>query len=345
MNANQSKDYAVYVGADISKSTIDLSYHSNDTHISKQVANDSKAIKKFIKTIKEHDEAHLHFIMEATGAYSRTLYTTLRDLKIRFTQVNPRFSYAFARSRGILDKTDKIDAQLLEEYGRRMTPLATIPDEDIQIELKNLYMLRVALIKARREWKQRAHHHKEGVACHIVKRMIESTEKSIKAQDKEIQKKIKKQKIIKEIFETILKIEGVGKTSASAIICLLPEIGTLSSNKICKLAGVAPMLHQSGTSVHKTAQIIGGRKHLRTALYMPCMAACISNPVIRAHFQRIRESKGGVKVKGSGAIALVACMRKLLKHINSVARKVREEMQRGVAAEGCGEAAQASPSR
>ena len=135
MNALQCKDYAVYVGADISKNTINLSYHSKDNLVNTQIANDSKAIKKFIKEIKELNETHLHFILEATGSYSRTLYTTLRDLKIRFTQVNPRFTYAFARSRGVLDKTDKIDAQLLEDYGRRMTPAAPIPDEDIQIEL------------------------------------------------------------------------------------------------------------------------------------------------------------------------------------------------------------------
>ena len=345
MNALQSKDNAVYVGADISKNTINLSYHSKDNLVNTQIANDSRAIKKFIKEIKELNETHLHFILEATGSYSRTLYTTLRDLKIRFTQVNPRFTYAFARSRGVLDKTDKIDAQLLEDYGRRMTPAATIPDEDIQIELKNLYMLRIALIKEKREWKQRSHHHKQGTEKRIIERMAKAIEKEIDMLDEDIQKKIQSQKMINKLYEAMLEITGVGAASASAIICLLPEIGTLNSNQVSKLAGVAPMLQQSGTSIHKTAHISGGRKHLRTALYMPCMSACVSNPVIRAHFQKIRESKGGANVKGAGAIALVACMRKLLKHINSEARKVREEMQRHVAVEGYGEAAQASPCR
>lgn len=345
MNSLQCKDYAVYVGADISKNTIHLSYHSKDNLVSTQIANDSRAIKKFIKTIKDLNERHLHFILEASGSYSRILYTTLRDLKIRFTQINPRFAYAFARSRGILDKTDKIDAQLLEDYGRRMTPAATIPDEDIQIELKNLYMLRIKLVKEKREWKQRSFHHKQGVEKRVVERMTKAISKEIDSLDEEIQKKIKSQKMNNSLYEAMLEISGVGATTASAIICLLPEIGMLNSNQISKLAGVAPMLQQSGTSVHKTAHVTGGRKHLRTALYMPCMSACISNPVIRAHFQKVRESKGGAKVKGAGSIALVACMRKLLKHINSVARKVREEMQRSVAVEGCGEATQASPCR
>ena len=226
-----------------------------------------------------------------------------------------------------------------------MTPAATIPDEDIQIELKNLYMLRIALVKEKREWKQRSHHHRQGTEKRIIERMAKGAEKEIEMLDAEIQKKIKSLDIYKAIYEAILKIDGVGPTAASAIICLLPEIGILNSNQISKLAGVAPMLQQSGTSIHRTAHIAGGRKHLRTALYMPCMSACIRNSVIRAHFQKIRENKGGAKVKGAGTIALIACMRKLLKRINSVARKVREEMQRYVAAEGYGEAAQASPCR
>lgn len=345
MRSYQCKDRAVYVGADISKDTIDLSYYSENNLITSKIANNSKAIKKFVKTVNVQDGSSLHFILEATGSYSRTLYTTLRDLKIRFTQVNPRFTHAFARSRGILDKTDKIDAQLLEDYGCRMTPAATIPDEDIQIELKNLYMLRIALVKEKREWKQRSHHHKQGTEKRIIGRMAKGTEKEIEILDEEIQKKIKSLDIYKAIYEAILKIDGVGPTAASAIICLLPEIGILNGNQISKLAGVAPMLQQSGTSIHRTAHIAGGRKYLRTALYMPCMSACINNSVIRAHFRKIRGNKGGAKVKGAGTIALIACMRKLLKHINSVARKVREEMQRHVAVEGYGEAAQASPCR
>ena len=121
MRSYQCKDRAVYVGADISKDTIDLCYYSENNLITSKIANNSKAIKKFVKTVNVQDGSSLHFILEATGSYSLTLYTTLRDLKIRFTQVNPRFTHAFARSRGILDKTDKIDAQLLEDYGCRMT--------------------------------------------------------------------------------------------------------------------------------------------------------------------------------------------------------------------------------
>ena len=345
MNTQQSKDIVVYVGADISKDTIDISYHFSSKLISDKIANNEKAIKKFVRSMKLEKGAVPHFILEATGYYSLTLYKTLRDMKVRFTQLNPRLSHRFAGFTGVLEKTDKKDAQILEDYGRLVTPKATIPDEDEQIELHNLYVLRNALAKERGEWKQRKHQHKQGIAKRVVEKVSTALDKEIAALDDTIEQKIISMETYKDIYKEIVKIVGVGRNTACAILCLLPEVGTLCSNKICKLAGLAPIANESGTSIKKTAHTQGGRKHLRTALYMPCMTACSYNPVIRACFQRIKARKGGDEVKGAGAIALTACMRKLLKHINSVARKVREEMQRNVAAEGCGEAAQASPCR
>jgi transposase len=266
-------------------------------------------------------------------------------MKVRFTQLNPRLSHRFAGFTGVLEKTDKKDAQILEDYGRLVKPKATIPDEDVQIELHNLYVLRNALAKERGEWKQRKHQHKQGIAKRVVEKVSTALDKEIAALDDTIEQKIISMETYKDIYKEIVKIVGVGRNTACAILCLLPEVGTLCSNKICKLAGLAPIANESGISIKKTAHTQGGRKHLRTALYMPCMTACSYNPVIRACFQRIKARKGGDEVKGAGAIALTACMRKLLKHINSVARKVREEMQRNVAAEGGGEAAQASPCR
>lgn len=339
METTQSKAVTVYVGADISKDTIAICYHSGEQSINTTIDNTPKAIQRFVKTMKVKKGAVLHFIMEATGSYSKTLYTTLRDLKIRFTQLNPRYSHAFAQSCGVLDKTDKKDANLLEEYGYRLTPMPTMPDEDLQIELKELYMMRLALVEEQNGWKQRKHQQSHGVGSLISKRKIKTLAAEIAVLDQAIAKRIKSQELLKALYDAIISIKGIGPCGAGAILCLLPEIGTLNGNQISKLAGVAPMQQQSGSSLNKTAHIRGGRKSLRKALYMPCVTATTHNPVIRACYQRVKNNKGGDSVKGAKSQALIAGMRKLLKHVNSVARAVREKMQRGVAAVGCGEAA------
>ena len=92
MSQRQSKDLAVYAGADISKDTIDISYHFGNKLIIDKIANNDQAIRKFVKTMKMEKGAVPHFILEPTGYYSRTIYRTLRDMKVRFTQLNPRLS-------------------------------------------------------------------------------------------------------------------------------------------------------------------------------------------------------------------------------------------------------------
>ena len=324
MTQRQSKDVAVYAGADISKDTIDISYHFGDKLIIDKIANNAQAIRKFVKTMKMEKGAAPHFILEPTGYYSQTIYRTLRDMKVRFTQLNPRLSRQFAGFTGVMEKTDKKDAQVLEDYGRLLTPEPTIPDEDIQMELHDLYVLRNAMATERGIWKQRKLQYNRGNTKRFVERISTALDKEIAALDDTIEQRVKSLEVYKAIFEEIVKIVGVGRNTACAILCLLPEIGVLNSNKITKLAGLAPIPNESGTSIKKSAHIRGGRKHVRTALYMPCLSACCYNPVLRSYYQRIKERKGGDKVKGAKAIALTATMRKLLIHINSEARKVRE---------------------
>ena len=50
MSQRQSKDLAVYAGADISKDSIDISYHFGNKLIIDKIANNDQAIRKFVKT-------------------------------------------------------------------------------------------------------------------------------------------------------------------------------------------------------------------------------------------------------------------------------------------------------
>ena len=54
----------------------------------------------------------------------------------------------------------------------------------------------------------------------------------------------------------------------------LPELGTVGSNSIAKLAGVTPLAGQAGTKDGKPS-IRGGRSNVRTALNMPTILAMI----------------------------------------------------------------------
>ncbi len=106
---------------------------------------------------------------------------------------------------------------------------------------------------------------------------------------------------------------AVGAIVARTLIADLPELGQLNRRQVSALVGVAPLNRDSGVMRGKRL-VWGGRASVRTALYMAAMCAIRYNPVIRAYYQRLLARGKPRKV------ALVACMRKLLVILNTMAR-------------------------
>jgi transposase len=111
-------------------------------------------------------------------------------------------------------------------------------------------------------------------------------------------------------------VPGVGPVLSLTLLAELPELGKLSRREIAKLVGVAPLSRDSGTlRGHRT--VYGGRASVpsvRGVLYMGALAATKYNPVIRSFYLRLIAAGKPKK------LALVACMRKLLTILNSIAR-------------------------
>jgi transposase len=93
----------------------------------------------------------------------------------------------------------------------------------------------------------------------------------------------------------------------------LPELGQLSRREIAKLVGVAPLSRDSGT-MRGRRFVQGGRATVRAVLYMAALVATKRNPVLRGFYERLLAAGKPKK------LALVACMRKLLTILNTIAR-------------------------
>ena len=119
--------------------------------------------------------------------------------------------------------------------------------------------------------------------------------------------------ILQQKCEIIESCPAVGKKSAMMILAECPELGTLNRKEIASLAGLAPMNRDSGMSQGKRF-IQKGRKHLRNVLYMVVLSGQRHNVYLRNLFERFKE-KGK-----SGRLILVACMRKILTHLNAMVR-------------------------
>ena len=91
----------------------------------------------------------------------------------------------------------------------------------------------------------------------------------------------------------------------------LPELGTLSRQRITALVGVAPFNRDSGT-LRGTRTVWGGRAPVRATLSMNTLVAVRYNPVLKRFYERLCAAGKAKKV------ALTACMRKLLTILNAM---------------------------
>ena len=106
---------------------------------------------------------------------------------------------------------------------------------------------------------------------------------------------------------------AVGPVSARTLLAELPELGTINAKQVAMLAGVAPLNRDSGRMRGKRTTW-GGRKTLRSVLYMAALTATRCNPAIKDFYNRL------VKRGTPKRVALVASIRKLLVILNAMMR-------------------------
>jgi transposase len=100
------------------------------------------------------------------------------------------------------------------------------------------------------------------------------------------------------------------------LIAELPELGSLDRRQIAALVGLAPWTHQSG-QWRGTSFIGGGRKSVRSSLFVGAMVAARFNPVLK-RFRDKLVAAGKPKL-----VALIAVARKLVTILNAILRDKR----------------------
>ena len=100
------------------------------------------------------------------------------------------------------------------------------------------------------------------------------------------------------------------------MIAELPELGSLDRRQIAALVGLAPWTRQSGQWRGKSF-IGGGRKSVRSALFIAAMVASRHNPILKTVRDKL-VAAGKAKL-----VALIAVARKLLTILNAILRDKR----------------------
>ena len=256
-------------------------------------------------------------LLEASGGYERNALLAFFEAGLAVVLIQPLRARHFARAVGRYAKTDKIDATMLARMALLVVDEVPLwaPTEEALADLKALVDRRQSLLTFRDAEEKRIRLARTIVRDHIKGAVADLTAK-IRDLEHRIDVLIAEVTPLASQVAVLETVTGVGRISAASLLVAIPELGTLTRLEVAALAGVAPMNRDSGTWSGQRF-IHGGRAHARRSLYMATLAATRWNPIIRERY-KLLVSKGK-KPK----VALVACMRKLLIHLNSLMRSYK----------------------
>ena len=296
-----------YIAVDTGKAHLQIQSQAHAL----SVTNDAQGWRKIREYAAKLPEALV--VCEASGGYERALLNSLHEAGVAFRLVNPARVRAFAASEGIKAKTDPIDAKVIFAFAREKKLQPMVPPSPEQQKLGALLDRRHQLVELIAREKNHLEHatQEASASCQRLLRVIEKELEKIAVL---IRRLIASHPRLRAEVELLLRVEGVGEVTAWSILAYLHEITSLSRNKLVALAGVAPFNRDSGSASAKR-RIRGGRSKLRRVLYMAAHSAATHNPIIRAYVNALRERGKPYKC------AIVAAMRKLLLHLQSLLRK------------------------
>jgi transposase len=303
----QNTEYT-YVGIDVSKETLDVFLDGKY----RRIGNNAKDLRKFCQELAAMNrEGPVPFVVvEATGKYHQDLTVALHTADVVYSQLNPRQVRDFARARGLLAKTDKIDARMLADLGKTMRPDPSQLTSEAHRRLFELATRRDSLTTDRVREGNRLEACRDDFVRREIKAHLKFLEKSVARLESEIEQLLEENAELHQKREVLIETKGVGPKISVALLAYVPELGNLSRNEAAALVGLAPLNCDSGKSRGKR-RTWGGRAKARKSLFQGAVVAKRHNSHLREVYERHRAAGKPKKV------ALVAVARKLLIHLNS----------------------------
>ena len=298
----------IFIGIDVSKAYLDLAVH--EPAQTWRVENTDTGIAALIVQLQARTPTLI--VLEASGGYELVLVAECAAAHLPVVVTNPRRVRNFARATGRLAKTDKLDAQLLAHFAAALRPERRPLPSAAEEHLMALLTRRRQIVDMLTVEQNRLH-----TVRAPLRRDIEEHLTWLRAQlaklDAEINDFIHGSPLWSDKDALLQSVPGVGAVTASTMLGLLPELGTLNRQEIAALVGLAPIAKESGKKQGKR-RIFGGRAPVRQVLYMAALVAVRHNPVLKRFYEHLLKQGKPKKV------ALTACMRKLLVILNAMVR-------------------------
>lgn len=306
--------YSSFIGIDIGKFEIVAGFQG--TKATQTFVNTQEGFEDFFKLWKPLLK-NAFVVLETTGGYEKLFLENLLKKKVAVHRANTRQVKAFIHSLGTKAKTDALDAIGLARYGfERHDRLALYQPLKKTLEtLQGLAQRRLDLIQTLTSEKNRL---QAPTAAPIIQEscrvIINTLQMQLDCIQQAMEILLDQLSDLKKQRDILQEIPGVGAVTSLMLTALLPELGHLNRRQIASLTGLAPHPRESGTKIGYR-RTTGGRKEIKSILFMAGMAAAHSKSSLGDKFRKMIEA-GKKKM-----VALVAIMRNIIVIANA---KIKE---------------------
>jgi transposase len=332
------KEMKFYLGMDVSKLWIDITImsvldHQKQPTITERFDNNAAGMKALGKWLKKHqvsfDENSL-LVIENTGVYHRLVweYCSTNGLPLYIGNAT-HIKWSFGIARG---KNDKIDSQRLCAYAYKNAEelKATPVLNPVFLTLKDMMTSRSRLLAQKNsikvylgELKLSNSKEMQLLIEQAHKAALEGIKESIKIVEKQIHQMIGQEAAIKNNYDLLRSVPGIGHLTAVYLICCTNNfICKITGKQLASYAGVAPFSNTSGTSikgrdkVHKMAN-----KDLKKLLHMGAISAITHIAEFKDYYERkVKEGKHEQSVinavRSKIALRAVAVINKQEKYVD-----------------------------
>jgi len=301
-----------YVGIDVSLDYLDVGLYPLKKV--ERFENSASGILELCEFVKAYTVEKV--VLEATGGLEYSAALTLKKQGFAVCVVNPARTAAFRAMQGNLTKTDAQDAKLLAEFAKRMEPEEGGVLDENQKHLKELVVRRRQLVGLITQ----ENHRQLLMTSPEMKRSLKTVVTALKQELSYIEvlllSAIHAVDELRERFNLLKTIPAIGPVVAATLVTEMPELGNLTRKQATSLTGLAPHNNDSGKK-QGYARTQGGRRTVRSALYMSAVVAMRRNPVLKSFYERLVLSGKPKK------LALVAVMRKLIIIANQILKSQR----------------------
>lgn len=309
----QSTRPPAFLGIDVAKNKLDLCLLAADgRHLRRlRLANKPAAVAGFAASLDHPVLA----VLEASGGYEAAAAEALEAAGVSVHIANPQRTFHFSRSLGRLEKTDRLDAAMLARYAAERRPRPRQPPHPSLRRLSEIAVRRRQLLELRTAERNRLAQSVDAFVQQTSHAVIDCLNRQIEACERQIDALKTAAPELDETARLLASVPGVGPTTTHELLAWLPELGRLNRQEIAKLVGLAPLVRQSGRWQGQ-ARTGGGRKRVRSTLYMAALAASRSAVFRGVYLDLIGRGK-------APKVALTALAHRLLGILNQMLKQRR----------------------